>query len=137
MRKLWIWEFGVLLASSLNYASALTLSVIWRLDPFLHLVPLIFAIACLVGFMVIDLKRSLIYTYVALFVGVVIATSLLSAPMMMNTASAEEISASAQIILGAMSRVLIVGVIVCVLGMFLGCFLGDWAQEQTFDQIEI
>lgn len=127
-RKL-LWKFGLILASSLNYTGALMLNTFWHVELYYYL-PIVFLISTMLGILTIDLRDALIYTCISLVLSAIISVVIVSAPPILFGESSLTIDAAVQLAMTSVTRLLIFGIIICIVGTMLGCFLGEVTSEQ-------
>lgn len=125
-----MWVLFLLGASSLNYASVSLLVIVWRLDIFYYL-PMVFIISCMIGALVVDITKSIIYTYTCMIIGYMITIATFLLPYVIFAESVERINLAIIAVLNTIVKVFFISAIVYFLGAIVGCFLGEKSLEQT------
>ena len=128
MRRL-LWNLFLVVASSFNYASISLLVIVWKLD-LLYYLPMVFIISCMIGAVVVDITRSIIYTYTCMVIGHTIAIAIFLFPYIVFAASVQRTNAAIMVVLNILVKVFLVSAIVYFFGAILGCFLGEKLLEQ-------
>ena len=118
-------------ASSFNYAGASLLVIVWSLNIFYYL-PMVFVISCMIGAIVVDVRRSIIYTYTCMVIGHMIATVMFLLPYIIFAESVGRVNVAIIVVLNTLVKVFLISAILYFLGAMLGCFLG----EKSFKQIQ-
>jgi len=119
-----ITHLGVVVASCFNYAGAGLLIILWKIDIFYYL-PIAFIISAMIGLLIVEIERSIIYTIVCVVVGNVMAAGILFSPYIVFAESAGSINIASLLIFGSIGKLFLVSVAVYFVGVALGCFLGE------------
>lgn len=117
------WKLGLVLASSVNFAGAFLLAFFWRINLVLYCF-IIFVTSCLLGALVIDIRKSIPYVYISMVLGLSIAIVLILAPHPMFT-SMTGFDLAAIAVFTVAGKLALVSLIVYFLGAVFGCFLGE------------
>jgi hypothetical protein len=128
MRKL-LWNLCLLVASSFNYASVSLLLIVWNLD-LLYYLPLVFIISCMIGALVVDIAKSIIYTYACMTIGHIIAIAIFLFPYLIFEESVQRTNVAVMAVLNSLVKVFLVSAIVYFFGAILGCFVGEKLLER-------
>lgn len=123
-----LWNIGLVSASVLSFASACLMILLWNLE-LLYFMPIAFAISFLIGFLIIDVKRSVLYTYVSMILGKILATTVFLAPYVIYQESVAATNYAAVVVLSVMAKLFVTTVIVYFLGAMFGCFIGEKVAE--------
>lgn len=134
MQKPTILNWFILLTSSLNYAGAILLNIVWKLDLLIYL-PLIFIVSCLTGIVLVDFEKSLVYACVSLFLSTVIVTAIMTVPPLIIGEGPKVINEALMSALNAVSRILLFNLVACIVGALLGSMIGELVEP--FEEIEI
>ena len=121
-------RLAVVIASSFNYAGACLLVAIWGVNPAYYLM-MIFAISVMIGAVIVDLRDSIIYTYVSMGIGIVIATAIFMAPYMLFQEPVYRVNAAIMVFFSAITKAILFGLIVYFLGALFGSYLGEKSSE--------
>lgn len=129
MQRRLLLEIGAMLALGINYAGAYVVAIVWNwptleTELYIHLAALFLA-GFLFGMLVVNLQRALIYTIVAIVIGMALAVVFVSLPSFMLGEAYEAIDLSFTVALATVSRLFVVGVVFQLIAPFFGCFLGD------------
>lgn len=125
-----MWNIGVIIASSLNYAAANLLIIIWGIDLFYYSL-VIFILSVMIGTIVSNITKSIIYAYTSMVGGLLIASTIFFAPYMMFGESVERFNIAAIVFFSFLAKVFLVSVVLYFLGALLGCFIGERALGMT------
>lgn len=121
-------RLAVVVASSFNYAGACLLIAIWGVNPVYYLM-MIFAISVMIGAVMVDLRDSIIYTYVSMGIGIVIATAIFMGPYMLFQEPVYRVNAAIMVFFSAIIKAILFGLIIYFLGALLGSYLGEKSLE--------
>lgn len=124
----------IALASSLNFAGAILLNVVWKIDLLLYM-PLAFMMSFLMGVILVNMGRSLISACVSLFLSSAIVTAVMTLPPVIIGEGASVIDEALMSTLNAVSRILLFNLVVCILGALVGSLVGELLEP--FEEIEI
>lgn len=119
-----ITHLGVVVASCFNYAGAGLLVILWKMDIFYYL-PIAFIISCMIGLLIVEIERSVIYTVVCVVVGNAMAAGMLFAPYLIFAAGVGSVNIASLLIFSSIGKLFLVSVAVYFVGVILGCFLGE------------
>ena len=125
-----IRDLGVVVASCFNYAGACLLIILWRIDIFYYL-PIAFVISCMIGLLIVDVERSVIYTLICTVMGNAIAAAILLSPYMIFAEDVGSTNVASYLVLSSIAKLFLISVTVYFLGAALGCFLGEKISEQN------
>jgi len=123
-------HLGVIVASSFNYVGACLLILIWKMDIFIYL-PIAFAISCMIGLLVVEIERSIIYTIACVIMGHAMAAAILLSPHTIFQASVGEFNIAGTVVLGSIGKLFLVSAAAYFLGVIFGCFLGEKTTSLT------
>lgn len=130
MRKFAL-NFGLVTSLALNYTSVHLLNIIWDLDILYYLV-LVFVVSLLFGVIVVDVRKSIALTCVALATSVAITFGLYMMPYWIFAESMARINVTVVIFFNVIAKLLVVGAILFIVGTLIGCFIGEeLASRQT------
>lgn len=119
-----MWSIGVIITSSLNYAAANLLIIIWGVSlPYYSLI--VFILSVMIGIIVSNTSKSIIYAYTSMIGGLLIASTIFFAPYIMFAESVERFNIAAIVFFSFLAKVFLVSVILYFLGAILGCFLSE------------
>ena len=119
-----LWDLGLVSASIFNYASACLMIILWEFE-LLYYIPIAFAISFMIGFLIVDVKKSVIYTYASMVLGNGVAIAAFLTPYVIYKESTLATNFAATIVLSVIAKLFMVTAIVYFLGAMLGCFLGE------------
>lgn len=117
-----LFELGVAFASSLNYAGSYVLFLLWRLG-IQYSVVISLAVSLIIGILVVDLTRSVVYTYISIILGSAVAILIISGPVIIE--DPEMIDVAIAVAINPMVGLLLTNFAMCTIGVFTGCFLGE------------
>jgi hypothetical protein len=128
-------EIGAMIALGFNYAALYLVAFIWNwpssdMELVIHVVAA-FCISLLFGVLIVDLKRSLFYTLVAVPLGISLAVAIISMPVMTTTTDIALIDVSITAALILISRLFVVALTFIIMGAIAGCFIGDLVSETS------
>jgi hypothetical protein len=116
-------DLGLVFASSVNFLCAFLLAFFWKINlGFYSLI--IFAFSFVLGAVLTDLKKSIVYVYISMVMGLVIAVVAILAPHLLYT-SMTEMEVAAIAVFTVLGKVILVSIIIYFLGALLGCALGE------------
>lgn len=119
-----MWSAGLIIASSLNFAAANLLIMIWRFElPFYMLT--VFVLSVLIGALALTIQKSILIAYASMFGGLIIASAIYFAPYVIFAESTVRINLSATVLFSFMAKVFLVSAVLYFLGAIVGCFLGE------------
>jgi len=121
-------HLAIIAASSFNFAGTCLLAVIWNINPF-HYLLVIFAISVMIGAVMVDIDKAIIYTYASMGIGIAIAAAVYLAPYILLEEPVYRMNAALMVFFGTLGKVLIFGLIIYFLGALLGCFLAEKSLE--------
>ena len=121
-------RLAILIASSFNFAGSCLLVVIWNFNPFYYVL-LIFALSVMIGVVMVDINKAVIYTYASMGIGIAMATAMFMAPYILLEEPVSRVNIAIMVFFGAIGRVILFGLIVYFLGALLGCFLAEKSLE--------
>lgn len=126
-----LWDLIVVLISSLNYGSVHFLTLIggWNFAPY---VLAILAVGIISGLLMTEIEKSVKYGVLSFVLGLAITLGLIVAPPIMIGSSGTEIDAVLGYSLVILGKLLLIGVVVCIFGVFLG-----WGLNQTLESREL
>lgn len=124
-----ITHLGVVVASCFNYAGACLLIILWRMDIFYYL-PIALLISCMIGLLIVEIEKSIIYTIVCVVVGNAMAAGMLFAPYIIFAGSVGSVNIAGTTIFSSIGKLFLVSVAVYFVGVVLGCFLGEKTTKQ-------
>lgn len=130
----WPLQLGIVLASSLNYAGATLLNLIWSWEFYL-LLPILAVTSFLMGMTVVNMKRAIVYATISIFLGSTLVTVIMSAPPMLLSESPATVDAAITVALSQVSELLIFNIIVCILGAAMGSLVGEL--QEPIEEFEI
>jgi len=125
-----MWSIGVIITSSLNYAAANLLIIIWGVNIFYYSL-MVFILSVMIGTLASNIRKSIIYAYTSMIGGLLIASTIFFAPYIMFVESVERFNITAIVFFSFLAKVLLVSVILYFLGAILGCFLGERVLGET------
>jgi len=128
MRRL-LWNLCLVVAASFNYASVSLLLIVWNLD-LLYYLPLVFIISCMIGVLVVDITRSIIYAYACMAIGHIIAIAIFLSPYLIFEESVQRTNVAVMAVLNSLVKVFLVSAIIYFFGAILGCFVGEKLLER-------
>lgn len=134
MKKPKMLNLLILLTTSLNYAGGIISNIVWKLDLLIYM-PLIFIMSCLMGIILVNMGKSLIYACVSLFLSTAIVTAIMTMPPVIIGEGASVIDEAVMSTLNAVSRILIFNLVVCIFGALLGSMIGELLEP--FEEIKI
>lgn len=79
----------------------------------------------MIGALVVDITRSIIYTYTCMVIGHTIAIAIFLFPYIVFAESVQRTNAAIMVVLNILVKVFLVSAIVYFFGAILGCFLGE------------
>ena len=124
-----LWNLSLVLSSSVCHTGAFLLAIIWHLDIILYIV-VGFIVSCLLGAMAVDIKKSIVFTYVSMAISSVAATAIFLAPHALFSRSAAEFDFAAIAVFTVMGKIILIGLIAYFLGALLGSFIGEKSIER-------
>ena len=119
-----MWSAGLIIASSLNYAAANLLIIIWRFELSYYLL-MVFILSVLIGTLVLNIQKSILVAYASMFGGLLIASAIYFAPYVIFAESTVRINLSAIPLFSFMAKVFLVSAVLYFLGAIVGCSLGQ------------
>lgn len=133
MQKRMMLNSVILLTSSLNYAGIVILNIVWKFDLLLYLLA-IFFVSCLMGVILVDIKKSLIYACASLFSSAAIVTAIMLLPPLIIGEGASVISDTVMSTLNAISKLLLFNLMFCIIGAIVGSMIGElWEPLEEID----
>lgn len=117
------WIAGLIIASSLNYAAANLLIIIWRIELFYYL-PMVFMLSVMIGALILSVSKSIICAYSSMIGGLIIASTIFLAPYVIFAEDVVRFNIAATVLFSFLSKVFLVSVVLYFLGAILGCILG-------------
>jgi hypothetical protein len=108
----------IIIALSFDYASIYATAIIWNREIEYFFV-LGFIVNFLAGVIIVNLRKALGYTLLSLFLGATLAV------LMIITLPGINVNVALSVTLNRFSLNTIISIIVYVLGLLLGCFVGD------------
>lgn len=123
-----IKHLGVVIACCFNYAGACLLIILWRIDIFYYL-PIAFIISCMIGLLIVEIERTVIYTILCMVIGNAMAAAILLSPSVIFKASVGEVNIASFLVLSSIGKLFLVSAVVYFLGAIFGCFLGEKTTE--------
>jgi hypothetical protein len=116
-------DLGLVFASSVNFSSAFLLVFFWNINlGFYSLI--IFVFSFVLGAVLTDIKKSIVYVYTSMVIGLVIAVAAILAPHVLYT-SMTEMEFAAIAVFTVLGKVILVSIIIYFLGALLGVALGE------------
>lgn len=91
--------------------------------------PMAFAISFLIGFLIVDIKKSVLYTYLSMILGKGLAATVFLAPYLIYQESVIATNYAAVVVLSVIAKLFVTTAIVYFLGAMLGCFTGEKVVE--------
>ncbi len=119
-----LWNLGLVLASSINFAGAFLLAFFWKINLVLYCV-IVVVLSCLLGTMMVDVKKSLVSVYVSMVLGLVITVALTLAPHLAVSQSAVMLNLAVIAVFTILGKLILVSIIFYFLGALFGCFIGE------------
>lgn len=126
-----LWDLTAVLISSLNYASVHFLTLIWELD-FAPYVLLILAVGFISSLLITEIEKSIKYGVLSFALGFALTLGIIVAPPIMVGSSGMEIDAVLGYSLVILGKLLLIGLVVCIFGIFLG-----WGVSQILESREL
>jgi hypothetical protein len=123
------WNVGVALMSSISFTGAVLLSIIWHLDVFFYLV-IAFLISCIVGAIAVDIRKSIILTYVSMILGSAMAAVIFLAPHALFSTNQVEFDLAAISLFTVLGKIILIGLVVYFLGALFGAYIGEKSLER-------
>jgi len=124
-------EIGAMIALGVNYATAYVTAFVWQTggpDLIIHIL-MMFVVSLLFGALMVDIQKTVLYTAGSIAIGISIATALIVAPPAMLTQNIELLSFDIALALHFVARLFIVGITFIIIGVIVGCFVGDALSE--------
>lgn len=128
-----MWSAGLIMASSLNYAAANLLVIIWGFELHYYLLA-VFIISLLIGALALNIQKSIIIAYSSMFGGLLIASAIYFAPYAIFAESNVRINLSATVLFSFLAKIFLVSAVLYFLGAILGCFLGEHVISQDLNR---
>ena len=100
------------------------------MDIFYYL-PIALIVSCMIGLLVVDIEKSIIYTLVCVVVGNAMAAGMLFSPYIIFAESAGSVNIAGTTIFSSIGKLFLVSIAVYFVGVVLGCFLGEKTIHQT------
>lgn len=126
--KALLWTSATLLLSSLNFASINFLTVAYNLDLFVYMPAIVF-VSCISSLLSGEMEKSVLYGFLSLGIGFVIAIGILSGPPLVYGRTIAEANAAAVLSLGILSKFLLVGIVACIVGIIIGWFVVEISES--------
>lgn len=79
----------------------------------------------MIGALVVDITRSIIYAYACMAIGHIIAIAIFLFPYLIFEESVQRTNVAVMAVLNSLVKVFLVSAIVYFFGAILGCFLGE------------
>lgn len=115
---------GLTIASSINYAFAYVLRIIWGVEIY-YFILLVFIFAVLFGVVAANMERTIIITAISLLLGAVIGFALIISPTLVFGESITVVNVATMTTIQAISTHLLFSLVVGFFGAILGFFLGE------------
>lgn len=119
-----MWSAGLIIASSLNYAAANLLIIIWRFELPYYLL-MVFILSVIIGTLALDIHKSILIAYASMFGGLLIASAIYFAPYVIFAESVVRFNIAATVLFSFLAKVFLVSAVLYFLGAILGCSLGE------------
>lgn len=116
-------DLGLVLASSVNFSCAFMLAFFWKINLGVYSL-IIFVFSFVLGAVLTDMKKSIVYVYISMVIGLVIAVVAILAPHLLFT-SATEMEFAAITVFTVLGKVILVSIIIYFLGALFGVALGE------------
>jgi hypothetical protein len=84
----------------------------------------------MIGLLIVEIEKSIIYTIVCVVVGNVMAAGMLFSPYIIFAESVGSINIAGTTIFSSIGKLFLVSVAVYFVGVVLGCFLGEKTTKQ-------
>ena len=104
--------------------------MIWRIELF-HYLPIAFFISCIIGLVIVEIERSVIYTIVCTVIGNLMAATILLLPHRIFRAGVGEFNIAIFLVLSSIGKLFLVSAAAYFLGVMLGCYLGQKTTEMS------
>jgi len=124
MRQKLIWSLCLAIASSINYAFAFALRIIWDVDLYAFIF-IVFIFGFVFGLVMANIERTIIFTGVSLILGAIIGSALIISPTMVYSESSTEVNLAILTTIHAVSVHLLFSSIAGFFGAILGVILGE------------
>ncbi len=124
------FDLSLILLSTICYTGAILLAIIWDLNILLYLVAA-FIISALLGAVAVDIRKSIIFAYVSMVLGSVVATAIFLAPHALFSRNPVEFDYAAINLFTVLAKIILIGLIVYFLGALVGAHLGEKALQKT------
>jgi hypothetical protein len=116
-------DLGLVLASSVNFSCAFLLAFFWKINLGIYSL-IVFVFSFVLGAVLTDIKKSIIYVYISMVVGLVIAVVAVLTPHLLFT-SRTEMEFAAIAVFTVLGKVILVSIIIYFLGALFGVALGE------------
>jgi hypothetical protein len=120
----WMWNLGLIVTASSNYAAANLLIIIWKVELFQYLLT-IFILSVIVGTVVSNLYKSIIISFVTMVGGLLIASIIFMAPYIIFAESTTRVNYAMIVFFSFLAKVFLISVALYFMGTTLGCFLSQ------------
>lgn len=116
--------FGLVAASSVNYACIAVLTIFWQLDliPFMFIALLM---SLMIGIIGADIARSLFYTIAGVVVGTFLGAAIYLAPYSIFGESLQATNIASFVLFSILGKHFLVGLSLYMVGAIAGSFIGE------------
>jgi len=84
----------------------------------------------MIGVLVVDITRSIIYAYASMAIGHIIAIAIFLFPYLIFEESVQRTNVAVMAVLNSLVKVFLVSAIIYFFGAILGCFVGEKLLER-------
>lgn len=121
-------EIGAMAALGVIYAAAWITAFIWNWptadsELTVHIVVMLVT-SLMFGALIVDMKKTLMYSVGSMVIGIMLASVVIAMPALIAEGP-KEIEASFTVALSTISKLFIVSISFLIIGLFIGCFVGD------------
>ena len=118
-----LWSIGLIITSSLNYAAANLLIIIWNLELHYYLL-MVFILSVMIGILALDISKSIIIAYASMIGGLLIASTIFLQPYVIFAADVVRFNFAATVLFSFLAKIFLISAVLYFLGAVLGCVLG-------------